>query len=67
MEGGKKLNSSGHDDACGGKADGWGEQACAAALTVGLIFWLLFDQAKSDRGSGSAELPGSKGLQKYIG
>ena len=25
-----------------------GEQACAAALTVGLIFWLLFDQAKSN-------------------
>ena len=24
------------------------EQACAAALTVGLIFWLLFDQAKSN-------------------
>ena len=21
---------------------GWGEQACAVALTVGLIFWLLF-------------------------
>ena len=49
MEGRKKLNSSGHGDACGGKADGWGEQACAAALTVGLIFWLLFDQAKSNR------------------
>ena len=30
------------DDACGGLADGWGERACAAALTVGLIFWFLF-------------------------
>ena len=28
-----------------------------------MIFWLLFDQAKSDRGSGSAELPGEKGMQ----
>ena len=27
-----------------GIADGWGVRACAAALTVGLIFWLLFDQ-----------------------
>ena len=25
--------------ACVGKADGLGERACAAALTVGLIFW----------------------------
>jgi hypothetical protein len=30
-----------------GKADGWGEQACTAALTVGLIFWILFYQEKS--------------------
>jgi hypothetical protein len=49
VEGRKKLNSSGHGDACGGHADGWGEHACAAALTVGLIFLLLFDQAKSNR------------------
>ena len=35
--------------ACVGKADGWGVRACAVALTVGLIFWLLFDQAKSNR------------------
>ena len=34
-------------DACVGKADGWGERACAAALTVGLIFWILFYQEKS--------------------
>ena len=33
--------------ACEGKADGWGERACAAALTVGLIFWILFYQEKS--------------------
>ena len=26
---------------------GWGERACAVALTVGLIFCTLFDQAKS--------------------
>ena len=24
-----------YDVACGGRADGWGERACAAALTVG--------------------------------
>ena len=29
-------------DACGGNADGWGEQAGAVALTVGLTFWILF-------------------------
>ena len=28
-----------HVGACVGKADGWGERACAAALSVGLIFW----------------------------
>ena len=30
-----------------GIADGWGVQACAAALTVGLIFCQLFYQEKS--------------------
>ncbi len=35
------------DDACGGNADGWGGRDGAAALTVGLIFCRLFDQAKS--------------------
>ena len=37
------------DDACEGYADGWGVRACAVALTVGLIFWSLFYQEKSDR------------------
>ena len=31
-----------YGDACVGNADGWGVRACAVALTVGLIFWLLF-------------------------
>ena len=35
------------DAACGGFADGWGVRACAAALTVGLIFCQLFHQGKS--------------------
>ena len=34
------------DAACGGKADGWGVRVCAAALTVGLIFWLLFEHSE---------------------
>lgn len=33
---------------CVDRADGWGERASAAALTVGLIFWLLFYQEKSN-------------------
>ena len=37
-----------HDAACVDRADGWGERASAAALTVGLIFWLLFYQEKSN-------------------
>ena len=37
-----KLRMLSPDDACEGNTDGWGEQACAVALTVGLIFWLLF-------------------------
>jgi hypothetical protein len=35
------------DAACEGNADGWGERAGAAALTVGLIFCRLFHQGKS--------------------
>jgi len=37
------------DAACGSRADGWGVRACAAALTVGLIFCTLFHQGKSVR------------------
>jgi hypothetical protein len=42
-------NKLSNDDACVGLADGWGEHACAAALTVGLIFCTLFHQGKSVR------------------
>ena len=37
------------DVACVGIADGWGERASAAALTVGLIFCTLFYPEKSVR------------------
>ena len=32
-----------------GIADGWGVRACAAALTVGLIFWFLFPWMEKER------------------
>ena len=41
------LREKGDDDACGGLADGWDVRACAAALTVGLIFWLYLSLIQS--------------------
>ena len=55
------------DDACVGIADGWGERAGAAALTVGLIFCRLFDQAKSRKKTLRARATptvGADGLEK---
>jgi len=37
------------DAACEGNADGWGERAGAAALTVGLIFWFLFHHREKEQ------------------
>ncbi len=41
-----------YDDACVGDADGWGERACAVALTVGLIFCRLFHHREKSENEG---------------
>ena len=49
-----------YDVACGGKADGWGVRACAAALTVGLIFCRLFHQVHIEKLKQTCEITEQK-------
>ena len=44
----KTTLSLSHVAACEGRADGWGERACAVALPSAKIFWLLFHLWKSN-------------------